>query len=201
MNKKEFLEKLEKSLSGLPKKDIEERLAFYSEMIDDQVEEGISEEEAVSKIGPINNVTNQIVADTSIVKIVKEKMRPKRKLQAWEIILIILGSPLWFPLLVAAFSVLLSVYIVIWSVIITLWALELALALVFPAGIVMFVVNLIRGNAGAGFAHLGIAFVCAGLAIVAFFGCLKVTKEILVLTKRAFLGFKKLFIGKENKEQ
>lgn len=47
MNKQEFLVKLRKGLSGLPKEDIEERLTFYSEMIDDRMEEGLSEEEAV----------------------------------------------------------------------------------------------------------------------------------------------------------
>ena len=34
MNKQEFLMKLRKALSGLPKDDIDERLTFYSEMID-----------------------------------------------------------------------------------------------------------------------------------------------------------------------
>jgi len=38
MDKKEFLSELEKRLQGLPKADIEERLEFYSESIDDRVE-------------------------------------------------------------------------------------------------------------------------------------------------------------------
>ena len=47
MRKQEFLTELRKGLSGLPQDDIEERLSFYSEMIDDQIEEGLAEEEAV----------------------------------------------------------------------------------------------------------------------------------------------------------
>ncbi len=43
MNKQAFLTQLRKGLSGLPQEDIEERLAFYSEMIDDRIEEGLSE--------------------------------------------------------------------------------------------------------------------------------------------------------------
>ena len=38
-----FLDELRKGLSGLPEEDIQERLSFYSEMIDDGMEEGLSE--------------------------------------------------------------------------------------------------------------------------------------------------------------
>ncbi|MBR5538496.1 MAG: hypothetical protein IKU61_01205 [Clostridia bacterium] len=47
MNKQEFLEELRKGLSGLPKEDVRERLNFYGEIIDDRIEEGLTEEEAV----------------------------------------------------------------------------------------------------------------------------------------------------------
>ena len=51
MTKREFLAQLRKGLSGLPQDDIEERLTFYGEMIEDRKEEGLSEEEAVSAVG------------------------------------------------------------------------------------------------------------------------------------------------------
>lgn len=56
MNKQEFLMRLREGLSGLPENDIEERLIFYSEMIDDRKEEGLSEEEAVREIGNIDEI-------------------------------------------------------------------------------------------------------------------------------------------------
>ncbi len=37
-----------------------------------------------------------------LAKIVKEKIKPKHELKAWEVILIILGSPVWIPLLITA---------------------------------------------------------------------------------------------------
>ena len=46
MRKAEFLRELEKRLQGLPKDEIDSRLAFYSEMIDDRIEDGKTEEEA-----------------------------------------------------------------------------------------------------------------------------------------------------------
>ena len=45
MTKNEFISRLRARLSGLPKDEIRERLAFYGEMIDDRIEEGLSEEE------------------------------------------------------------------------------------------------------------------------------------------------------------
>ena len=56
MSKQEFLDELRKGLSSLPQSDLEERLIFYSEMIDDRVEEGLTEEEAISEIGTVNEV-------------------------------------------------------------------------------------------------------------------------------------------------
>ena len=73
MKKEEFLRALEKSLSGLPREDIEERLQFYSESIDDRVDEGKTEEEAINDIGSVDEITNQIIKETPLKKIVKEK--------------------------------------------------------------------------------------------------------------------------------
>ena len=87
MNKQEFLCKLREALIGFPKQDVEDRLAFYSEMIDDRIEEGLTEEEAVFAIGSVDEVEAQIVAEIPLVKIAKEKIKPKRRLKTWEMLL------------------------------------------------------------------------------------------------------------------
>ena len=56
MNKQEFLAGLQKGLSGLPQEDVEERLTFYGEMLDDRMEEGLSEEEAVAAAGSVEEI-------------------------------------------------------------------------------------------------------------------------------------------------
>ena len=110
MLKQDFLSALREGLKGLPEKDIEERITFYGEMIDDRIEEGLSEEEAVNEIGTVDAVVQQIVAETPLTRIVGEKIKPKRKMRAWEIVLIVLGFPIWFSLLAAAGAVLRSGY-------------------------------------------------------------------------------------------
>ena len=62
MNKTEFLAALERALSGLPEQDVQERLAFYGELIDDRVEEGLSEEEAVKERGSVDEIAKQTKA-------------------------------------------------------------------------------------------------------------------------------------------
>ena len=61
MNKQKFLAELKKSLSALGRNDIEDRLAFYGEMIDDRIEEGFSESEAVLAVGSADEIAAQIL--------------------------------------------------------------------------------------------------------------------------------------------
>ena len=75
MNKQEFLLELSKGLSGLPMEDIEERIVFYGEMIDDRMEDGLSEEDSVREIGNVDEIISQIIAETPITKLVKEKIK------------------------------------------------------------------------------------------------------------------------------
>ena len=197
MNKQEFLISLRKNLSGLPQNDIEERLTFYSEMIDDRIEDGLSEEEAIFEIGNVDDITKQIIADIPFTKLAKEKIRPKRRLKAWEIVLIILGFPVWLPLLISAFAVILSLYILLWSVIISLWAVFASLAACSVGGILACVIFVAGGNEASGFAMFAAGLVCAGLTIFMFYGCKAVTDGIVILTKKMAIWIKNCFVKKE----
>ena len=199
MNKQEFLAQLRDGLSGLPQEDMEERLMFYSELLDDQMEEGLTEEQAVAAAGPVEEIVRQTISDTPLTKIVKERIRPKRRLCAAEIALLALGSPLWLPLGLAVISVFFALYVVLWSVIISLWAGFLSLG----AGAVAGVLACMGSAAGSGAARLALfaaGLVCAGLAIFLFFGCKAATKGIYVLTKRIALWTKNRFLRKEDVE-
>ncbi len=198
MNKEEFLNGLGNALAGLPQDEVNERIAFYGEMIDDHIEEGASESDAVAAIGSVEEIASQIIAEIPITKIVKERIKPKRSLRAWEIILIILGFPLWFPLVVAAFAVLLSLYIVLWSLVISLWAVEISLWASAPACIAASVVGFVHGNIFFGLMLLGCGLFIAGISIFLFFGCVAATKGTVTLTKKIALGIKSMFIKKES---
>ncbi len=197
MNKKKFLEELQKGLNGLPLKDIEERLNFYNEMIEDRIEEGLSEEEAVSTLGNLEEMITQIVAETPISKIAKERIKSKRRLSALEIVLLVLGSPIWVSLLIALIAVILSVYVSLWSVVISLWAAFVSLlASAFgsiAAGIIFAFIN----KTLTGVALICAGFVLLGLSIFMFFGTKVATKGILLITKKFALWIKNCIIKKE----
>ena len=197
MNKQDFIASLRASLSGLPKQDVEDRLNFYSEMIDDRIEEGLTEQEAVLAIGSVTTVSSQIIADIPLSKIAKEKIKPKRGLRAWEILLLALGSPIWLSLLIAAFAVVFSLYVSVWSVIISLWAVFASLVAFVAGGIIAGIIFIVVGNVLTGVCTIGTALVCGGLSIFGFFGCKAATKGLLWLTKKLALGIKKCFVKKE----
>lgn len=196
MNKQQFLEQLSLKLKGLPKEEISERISFYAEMIDDGMEEGLSEEEAVAKIGSVDAVFSQIVAEMPWSKIVKEKLKPQRSLKAWEITLIVLGFPLWFPLLMSAFAVVVSLYVVFWSVILSLWAVFVSLVAVALGLFIASIIFFATAGASSGVYALAVALFCAGLAIFSFYGCKYTTKYTFLLTKGTMLwGKKRLMRG------
>ena len=194
MTKNEFLTELRAALAGLPEEDVEKSLEYYSEMIDDRIEDGLSEEESVADLGSIEDIRKQILKDTPITKIIKEKVKPKRSFGGWEIAVIIIGFPLWFPLLIAAAAVIFAVYVTLWSVIISLFAVEISLGACALAGIVASIPIFILGNGAGALFLLGCGVFCAGLAVLWVFVCKFCVKGILWLTR---VFFKSLFIRKE----
>ncbi|MDO4831573.1 MAG: DUF1700 domain-containing protein [Clostridia bacterium] len=197
MNKHDFLAQLRKGLSGLPQDDIEERLTFYGEMLDDRIEEGLSEEEAVSAIGDVEEIVRQAVADIPLAKIAKERIKPQRRLKAWEIVLLAIGSPIWLSLGVAAVAVILALYVSIWAIIVSLWAVFGAFAACAIVSLPECVIFAAYGSGASGLAILSAGIVCAGFSIMMFYGCKKATKGILMLTKRITIWVKNCFIKKE----
>ena len=198
MGKREFLAELRGALSGLPLADIEERVSFYSESIDDRMEEGLTEEQAVAGIGAIQDIVMQTVSEIPLTKLVKERMTPKRTLRTWELVLLILGFPVWFPLIVTAVAVAFTLYVVGWALIVTLWAVEVSLIAGAAVGLISAIFEFKRGNAYSGAAMLGASLFCGGVAVFLYFGCIAATKGILRTTKKAALNIKKRLVRKEN---
>ena len=60
MKKAEFLALLRERLADFSNEDAEKSAAFYSEMIDDRMEEGMTEEEAVAALGNLDDIVRSI---------------------------------------------------------------------------------------------------------------------------------------------
>ncbi len=194
MTKYEFLEELRGGLSGLPQNDIDERADFYSEMIDDLVEDGVSESEAVAKIGPVGSVVQQILSETPLSRIVRERVRPRRRFGAWEVALLVLGSPLWISALLLALAVVLTVYVILWAFIVSLWAAEASLVAGAVAGTAAGVFYITQTTYIQGAALIGAGLALAGLAIFAFFLCFFASKGAALLSAKIALLIKSMFV-------
>lgn len=193
MTKQEFLAALGGALSALPQKEREERLSFYGEMIDDRIEEGLSEEDAVAAVGPIDAAAAVIPGERAPAAVIKED-KPKRK--TWQTVLLILGAPVWAPLLIAAAAVVFAGFVVLWALIVSLWAVFTALAVSGVSGIILGIFNVV-GARMAGLGLLGAGLFCAGCAIFLFFACKAATVGAARLTKKFALWLKKRFTKKE----
>lgn len=198
MDKQEFLAALRQGLSGMPQEEIDERVTFYREMIEDKVEEGQAEKEAVAEFGAVDKIVMQIKSEQPLRTLVRERVKPSRALRVWEIILLAIGSPIWLSLLLAACAVIFAVFVVLWSVVVVLWAVAAALMASAISGLLAGVVFIVQGNVPEGIAMLGAALVCAGITVLAAFGCAYATTGILLLTKKIFRSIKCCFVRKES---
>ena len=193
MTKKEFIEELKNGLCGLPEEDIRRSIEFYSEMIDDRIEDGKTEEDAIADIGAVKDVISQILAEIPISKLIKEKVKKRKRLGAFKTVLLILGSPIWIAWIISIFAVVLSVCLSLWSVVVSLWAAFAAFVGGAFGGIVTGTIFICTGNLFSGLAVIATTLLCAGISIFTFFGCKAATKCMAILTKKTTLGIKRLF--------
>ena len=198
MNKEQFLAAIRARLNTLPPNDVETSLDYYREMIDDRMEDGLSEEEAVAAMGSVDDIAAQILMNTPLPTLVKAKMKPSRSLRVWEIILLILGSPIWLPLLLAAGIIVLSLYIVLWAVITALYAADLGIAVGALGGIAGLFLFLFTGFPIQAVLFLSAGLICAGLAILLFFLFNQIARAAAFLSKLPFRWLKGKFIRKKD---
>ncbi len=197
MNKQEFLDSVARGIAGLSPEDVTRWTEYYREMLEDRIEDGMSEEEAVAAMGKPGEVVEEIVAQTPIRALVKERVKPKRRLTTWEILLIALGSPIWLALLLSAFAVILAVFVTLWSLVISAWAIEVSLGACSLAGIGVCAIKLCTGEPSQAFFMLGAALALAGLFIFGIWVCKSFTRLMSYCSKKFLLLLKLMLVGKE----
>ena len=134
-----------------------------------------------------------ILEDIPISKIEKEKMKPKRRLKAWEIVLLIIGSPVWIPVTAALIIVALVIYLCFWIVILCLYISDFA---VFFSGFGSIIGAFAQENGfNTGLFLAGCGVTLIGIAILLFFGFTKISQGMLFVSKKIGLGIKRLFVG------
>lgn len=201
MKKFEFLFLLEKELRGLPEEDIRRTLDYYAEIIDDRVEDGADEESVVKDLGDVKDICDRIWSESSLPKVAKARLKRSRTFKAWEIVLIILGSPVWLPVLLAVGVVILAAYVVLWAVVISFYAIGASIGGVALGGIPLGIISIVNGGVGIGLCWFGAVMFCAGACIFALFGCNLFAKLAIFISKKPILWLKALIIERRRADE
>lgn len=200
MTKLEFLTSLSSRLAMLGEEERQTTLDYYGEMIDDRLEEGMSEEEAVAGLEPVEDIAREILCDQPLPSLLRARANANaagtKRYSALQITLIVIGFPLWFPLLVAGLMVVLALYAVIWSLIIAMFAVVAALGISALFGLVFGFFSLVSQPA-SGLFTVGAGVLCAGACIFSFYGAQSLAVQLVRLTAKLGRGIKSLVIRKE----
>ena len=95
MTKMEFLKKLANALSDLESDEKEKFLSYYREIIEDRIENGLREIDAVAEMESIPVITERILSDVSTIE------PPKTKHHPLTFAFVFISFPLWGAINVA----------------------------------------------------------------------------------------------------
>ena len=166
MNKQQILAAVRLNAVSVPPEELSALLDYYAEMIDEAMDEGCSEEEAVARLGSWEEIREQILtfradttpvsspisepigtpeqknqtetgADTAAPAPVRTKKWKNISLPTWAVVLLILTSPVWG-------TVVLTLLIVLFAVVFSLVVIGAALVVsLFAVAIVLAVVGVV----------------------------------------------------------
>lgn len=181
MTKQEFLDRLGTLLACLPADKIADAQAFYAEMIDDRMEDGLTEAEAVAAIGTPGDAAESILDDLPAVPRTVAKTRRKSRALLWT--LVILGSPIWLSLAIGFAAVALVGYLVIWALALCIWIVALACFAAVPLALLLAFWGAWTGNAPYAVISLGEAALMLGLGLLVWRGALGASRQIVRLSR------------------
>ena len=193
MKKDDYLDRIRQLLQGMPPEDLDRSLAFYAESIADRMEDGMSEAEAVASMESPEEVAKAILMEQPLAKLVKARAREKHP-GALEIVLLILGAPLWLPLVLVVLLLALVAVLLLWVFALVFAAVTLALGLAAVAVMAGLFLSLTKLGLPGILVALSAALLLAGLAILMGFAVVGMGKLAVAAGKALVRGVKSLLI-------
>lgn len=196
MSKADFLRLLERALMQLSEEERQKNLEYYSELLDDMMEEGMTEAEATAKLGSPNQIAQSILQEMPLGKLVSTRMKPKSGWTPLAIVLAVVGSPVWVPLLLATVAIVLAVFVSIWALGFAAVAVVLGLAVAVVATPII-AIRAATLTLPVGLLLLGAGLVLLGLCVLGGLMAVELCKLLWQLTVWLAHKIKGLFIRKE----
>lgn len=186
MKKDEFLSSLERLLRSLKREERNRFLSYYAEMIEDYMEDGCEEEDAVQRIGSPGEIAQEILSD--------RETQPARPTPTWMkigvIVLLILGSPLWGSLVLVAICCALAVVIMVMSAYVIIWCIPFIFGVFSVSSLVLAVVSTVGSviimfrDTATGTVQMGVGILLAGIFLVTALLTLELGKRFVGVTKK-----------------
>ncbi len=186
----------------LPKEEIDRSVEFYLEMIDDRMEDGMEEEEAVGALESPEILAEQILSEQAWHTVLHSKMKhvyekskaPAKKVLFWTL------SPLWISLLLTVGILLFCLSVIEGVVFVTAVATVVGIGACGVLGIGMGILLFVQMvNPATALACLGIGLFCLGLLILLLLPVKAILRGIWQLHKLLWRTLKKTVwsMGKE----
>ena len=197
MNKTQFCALLENKLKPyLSPKEMYKTLNFFEEMIDDRIDEGLSEEEAVLQLGDINIIVDQILDEHNIGKKQTKlvwRFVPRKIPTELGFIITILLLPVWITIFALGASLFIVILSIIFSIVLTIIA-------IFIGGILLILKSpfylIYERNISYFLDTLGFGFVNTGIGLIGIYWLLKMHKK----SRRDGVSIKTIFVKIFKKE-
>ena len=196
MTKADFLRLLERALMQLSEEERQKNLEYYSELLDDMMEEGMTEAEATAKLGSPNQIAQSILQEMPLGKLVSTRMKPKSGWTPLAIVLAVVGSPVWVPLLLAGVAVVLALFVSIWALGFAAVAVVAGLVVVAVAVPIIAIKTAVL-TLPLGLMLLGAVLVLLGLCVLSVLMTVELFELLRRLTVWLAHKIKDLFIRKE----
>lgn len=197
MNKTQFCALLENKLKPyLSPKEMYKTLNFFEEMIDDRIDEGLSEEEAVSQLGDIDIIVDQILDEHNIGKKQTKlvwRFVPQKIPTELGFIITVLLLPVWITIFALGASLFIVILSIIFSIVLTIIA-------IFIGGILLILKSpfylIYERNISYFLDTLGFGFVNTGIGLIGIYWLLKMHKK----SRRDGVSIKTIFVKIFKKE-
>lgn len=151
MNKNDFLVQLQMKLGKYGITNSSQYVGYYSEYLDDLMENGYSEQDAVQKVGTPEKVLLSVLADNDV-----QIPKMTNRLQT---ILLLLGAPIWGPVMIAG-------YIILCALILTALICSIAFLIAGTWLLLGSIVVLIKIGVLNFLFQLGMSFLFIGLSVI-----------------------------------
>ncbi len=179
-------------------------LSYYSESLQDRIEDGMTEEEAIKSFESIDQIVKNLEDEIPLSAVVKDKVINKTTKNknmtlatiVLTIIAVILTSPIWIIILALLFSIAVAVVAVFWSIPIIIVSMYVSLYPVAISGIFFGFSRMFTVSFPTGLAYLGVGVASAGLAIMLLMPIIAGLKGFLKINIYPFKKLKQWLIRK-----